>query len=77
MKNLNTSFEFSIESSSFETFSKKVFNEVADFWQIERCNGEELYHFAKERADHYGYVLNMGSDGHRIGDFPHHIHFKF
>ncbi len=56
--------------------SKKVFNEVADFWQIERCNGEELYHFAKERADHYGYVLNMGSDGHRIGDFPHHIHFK-
>lgn len=56
--------------------SKKVFNEVADFWKLERCTGEELYHFAKERAESYGYILNMGSDGHRIGDFPHHIHFK-
>ena len=54
----------------------KVFHEVADFWKIQRCTGEELYHFASERAQHYGYHLSMGSDGHRIGDFPHHVHFK-
>jgi Xaa-Pro aminopeptidase len=56
--------------------SRKVFNEVGDYWLKNRCGGEELYEFAKKRASHYGYVLNMGSDGHRIGDFPHHIHFK-
>lgn len=56
--------------------SKKVFHEVSDFWKIERCTGEELYQFAQERAQHYGYHLSMGSDGHRIGDFPHHVHFK-
>jgi methionine aminopeptidase len=56
--------------------SKKVFQEVADFWKIQRCTGEELYLYAQERAEFYGYELSMGSDGHRIGDFPHHIHFK-
>jgi methionyl aminopeptidase len=56
--------------------AKKVFHEVGRFWMKERCDGEKLYEFAKIRAAHYGYHLNMGSDGHRIGDFPHHIHFK-
>jgi methionine aminopeptidase len=56
--------------------SKKVFHEVSEHWNTVRPTGEELYHFAKERADHYGYLLSMGSDGHRIGDFPHHVHFK-
>lgn len=56
--------------------SKTVFDEVKKFWLENKINGEELYDFAKSRADHYGFILNMGSDGHRIGDFPHHIHFK-
>jgi methionine aminopeptidase len=56
--------------------SKKVFHEVAAHWKNERCSGEKLYKFAQGRAEHYGYTLSMGSDGHRIGDFPHHIHFK-
>lgn len=56
--------------------SKKVFHEVGSYWLKERCSGEQLYEFAKTRATKYGYHLNMGSDGHRIGDFPHHIHFK-
>lgn len=56
--------------------SKKVFNEVGEHWLTFRPSGPELYEFAKERAEHYGYHLNMGSDGHRIGDFPHHVHFK-
>lgn len=56
--------------------SKKVFNEVASYWKEKRCEGQELYEFAKSRAEHYGHHLNMGSDGHRIGDFPHHVFFK-
>ncbi len=56
--------------------AKKVFHEVGEHWLTFRPPGPELYEFAKERADHYGYYLNMGSDGHRIGDFPHHVHFK-
>ncbi len=56
--------------------SRKVFYEVQDFWREKRSEGEVLYEFAKKRAQHYGFILNMGSDGHRIGDFPHHIFFK-
>lgn len=56
--------------------SKTVFDEVRSYWMENKTTGEKLYEFAKQRAEHYGYILNMGSDGHRIGDFPHHIHFK-
>jgi len=56
--------------------AEKVFREVSEHFKNNRTTGEKLYEFAKSRAEHYGYILNMGSDGHRIGDFPHHIHFK-
>jgi methionyl aminopeptidase len=56
--------------------AEKVFREVSDHFKDNRTNGKKLYQFAKSRAEHYGYILNMGQDGHRIGDFPHHIHFK-
>lgn len=56
--------------------AKKIFHEVSDFWKNNRTTGEELYEFAKSRASHFDTILNMGSDGHRIGDFPHHIFFK-
>lgn len=39
-------------------------------------DGHELYRWAETRAQELGYKLNMGSDGHRIGDFPHHVFFK-
>lgn len=56
--------------------AKKVFKEVGEHWLKFKNSGPELYEYAKHRASHYGYELNMGSDGHRIGDFPHHVHFK-
>lgn len=56
--------------------SVKVFHEVGQHWLKSRPNGNELYLFAKERANHYGFRLDLGSDGHRLGDFPHHVHFK-
>lgn len=56
--------------------ARKVFREVGAFWIEKRCGGHELYEFAKAAARKAGYELNMNSDGHRIGDFPHHVHFK-
>jgi Xaa-Pro aminopeptidase len=56
--------------------SRKIFHEVGSFWLKERCDGERLYQFAVDRAKHYGYEMNRKSNGHRIGDFPHHVHFK-
>ena len=56
--------------------SKKIFDEVNNHWCKKKCRGPELYEWAMSRAKEYGYALNMGSDGHRIGDFPHHVFFK-
>ncbi len=56
--------------------NRKVFHEVTEVWKKNRPDGIKLYEYAKTRAQHYGYHLNMGNDGHRIGDFPHHVHFK-
>jgi methionine aminopeptidase len=64
------------EEKNIAHTSKKVFEEVVNYWNINRVCGEKLYDYASERAEHYGYILNLGNDGHRIGDFPHHIHFK-
>ncbi|MBA2405081.1 MAG: aminopeptidase P family protein [Bdellovibrionales bacterium] len=56
--------------------SKKIFDEVSVYWKENKTPGPKLYEWAKARAKNYGYILNMGSDGHRIGDFPHHVFFK-
>jgi len=56
--------------------SKKLFDEVSEYWNQTRTRGPALYQWASARAKEYGYHLNMGSDGHRIGDFPHHVFFK-
>lgn len=56
--------------------SVKLFNEVRDHWMETKIKGPELYEWASLRAKELGYHLNMGSDGHRIGDFPHHVFFK-
>ena len=56
--------------------SKKIFDEVSEYWHKTKTRGPALYEWATARAKEYGYHLNMGSDGHRIGDFPHHVFFK-
>lgn len=55
---------------------KKVFEEVSEHWRKTREGGAPLYAFAKKRAEIYGFVLNADQDGHRIGDFPHHVFYK-
>ena len=56
--------------------SKKLFDEVSEYWRQTKTRGPDLYKWASIRASELGYHLNMGSDGHRIGDFPHHVFFK-
>jgi len=56
--------------------SKKIFEAVARHWQETKTSGPELYEYAKALSSKAGFNLSMLSDGHRIGDFPHHVHFK-
>lgn len=57
--------------------AKSVWSEVTEFWKKNRVSGVPIYEYAKGRAESRGYLLGMESaDGHRIGDFPHHVHFK-
>jgi Xaa-Pro aminopeptidase len=56
--------------------SKVVFTEVREHWRASGKTGKALYDWAYARAEALGYHLNMGSDGHRISDFPHHVFFK-
>jgi len=56
--------------------AQKLFNDVAQFWNKTPIRGTALYEYADKKAKELGYHLNMGSDGHRIGDFPHHVFFK-
>jgi Xaa-Pro aminopeptidase len=56
--------------------SRKLFIEVTHHWKETGLRGKELYDFAQRKAKALGYHLNMGSDGHRLGDFPHHVFFK-
>lgn len=56
--------------------SKTIFDEVSKVWREKRITGPELYAYAEERARIHGNILDRESDGHRIGDFPHHVFFR-
>lgn len=53
-----------------------IFNEVRDYWQTTYKSGMELYEYAKNLASSHDVILNIDQDGHRIGDFPHHIYYN-
>ena len=57
--------------------SKTVFGAVKDHWQKSGCTGQELYDFARATATRMGRSMALkGASGHRIGDFPHGIHYR-
>jgi len=62
--------------SEISNVVKEVFNETVSYWHENKCTGVELYNYASECANKRGYVLNKKMRGHRIGDFPHHIHYR-
>ena len=54
----------------------KVFELTAQTWKKNKLTGLKLYQFAQQQALDLGYELNIGMDGHRLGDFPHHVHTR-
>jgi Xaa-Pro aminopeptidase len=69
---LGSDYEFKRISEA----SEKLFHLVRDYWLKNKPPGRELYDYAEKITEQHGYQLNLGSDGHRIGDFPHHLIFK-
>lgn len=56
--------------------SEAVFEMTKKKWKEQTLSGSALYEFASEEARKLGYILNLKMDGHRLGDFPHALHFK-
>jgi Xaa-Pro aminopeptidase len=54
---------------------KQIFQIVSDKWKHEQLSGEALYHLAEKTATQMGWVLNLDLSGHRLGDFPHDLHY--
>lgn len=54
--------------------AKNLFDTVKNHWLNIRPTGQALYTYAEQTAKEKGWKLNLGSPGHRIGDFPHAIH---
>lgn len=56
--------------------SKEVFRITEEAWSQHQLTGPALYEVARKATEERGFKLNMQMDGHRLGDFPHHVHFK-
>lgn len=56
--------------------SREIFNLSEKAWLDQKLTGRELYQLAQQAATERGFKLNMNMDGHRLGDFPHHVHFQ-
>ena len=56
--------------------TKKIFAATQDQWRDNNLTGVELYQFAETEAKKYNLRLNSNMYGHRLGDFPHAVHYK-
>lgn len=56
--------------------AREIFEEVAKFWKETGAIGTELYEYGQRLASKKDFILNLNQDGHRIGDFPHHVYFR-
>lgn len=56
---------------------KRVFSSTEAAWREQKLTGAQLYAFANERAAELGWrSIPNYVRGHRIGDFPHKIHWQ-
>ncbi len=53
-----------------------IFLKTAKIWKNENLTGFALYERASKLAAEKGLILNHKMAGHRIGDFPHHVHYR-
>lgn len=56
--------------------SRDLFNLSRDYWKESSPSGEELYRFLEGEASKLGYKLDPKMHGHRLGEFPHHVHYR-
>jgi hypothetical protein len=60
----------------------KAQHDVREIWEIvrakwftDRVTGVELYEFAVETTQSFGWKLNLDLSGHRLSDYPHAAHY--
>lgn len=56
--------------------TKTVFDATQEAWKTNKFTGVELYDFASNEALKLNLSLNSNMYGHRLGDFPHAVHYK-
>jgi len=54
---------------------REIWEIVRAKWLAERVTGVELYEFAIETTERFGWKLNMDLSGHRLSDYPHSAHY--
>jgi len=52
-----------------------IWDRVRDQWFAAGTTGKELYEFATETAESFGWRLNLDLSGHRLSDYPHSAHY--
>lgn len=62
--------------TKLQTATKKVFYATQTAWKTNKLTGVELYEFATNEALKLELKLNSNMYGHRLGDFPHALHYK-
>lgn len=55
---------------------KQIFDVTKAAWQDDHLSGEALYQVAMNEATKLDLVLNPAMGGHRVGEFPHALHYK-
>ena len=55
---------------------RALFEIVRQEWLDSKRSGADLYGFAESQAKDRGWQLVLEVDGHRLGDFPHHAHYR-
>jgi Xaa-Pro aminopeptidase len=62
---------------ALKNYSEKLFQTIKNAWTEEHLSGVDLYKLAATEAAKNNYIFNLrDGTGHRIGDFPHHVHFR-
>ncbi len=55
---------------------KQIFEVTKKAWQEDNLSGEALYQVAMNEATKLDLILNPAMGGHRVGEFPHALHYK-
>jgi Xaa-Pro aminopeptidase len=62
--------------TKLQNATKSIFNATQAQWKKNKLTGVELYEFATNEALKLDLLLKSNMYGHRLGDFPHALHYK-